>query len=126
MTTWIAEASVVFVLPSGERRPGRIAIGMPEADGKAFRCAFALDGVHEPRDPPRAIFGDNALQALLLTVRFLGYRLHDVRTRGWRVFDAGDDDAPETDDTSEAWLQAHFGPLLCHPTPRGEDVDDVR
>ena len=28
--TWIAEQKVIWVFPSGERRPGRIAVGMPE------------------------------------------------------------------------------------------------
>lgn len=28
--TWFAEHRLTWVLPSGERKPGRIAIGLPE------------------------------------------------------------------------------------------------
>lgn len=115
MTTWIAEERVVFVLPSGERREGRIAIGMPELRETDAQCHIALDGLEKTY----RIYGVTPLHALMLAIQFAGYRLHDFVDRGGKVlFD--DDGEPITHEAALARLQGYFGPLLCHP-PRRDD-----
>jgi len=106
-TTWLAEQPVIWVFPDGERRPGRIAVGMLEmiSDQQA-RCTIALDGF----EPPRSIVGEGALQALLLALQLGGYRLHDFISRGGRVL------SPAGDDVG---LAAIFGPLFTTAAPPG-------
>jgi len=97
---WIAEHSVIWVLPTGEQHPGRIAISLPRNVGEfEDRCTLALDGL----EPQRAVSGDGTLQALLLAIRYAGYRLHDFTSRGGRVLES---------DGSEFGLAAIFGPIL--------------
>lgn len=106
-TTWIAEQQVVWVFPDGERRPGRIAFGqplvVPGGDGEA-RCAYALDGLEEIGDP---LSGDGTLEALILAVRFVGWRLHVFSARGGHVTREGD--------FYPARFKDLFGPLLADP-----------
>lgn len=99
---WIAEERVVFVYPSGQRRPGRIAVGLPvQVDALEARCAVALEGI----DPqPISIGGSSTLQALLLAAQFLGVRLHDFVAHDGRVR------YPRS--KSEVSLPALFGPML--------------
>jgi hypothetical protein len=98
---WIAEQRVTWVLASGERREGRIAIGMPVAiaDNEAT-CAYALDGLEYVAGPMR---GADTMQALCIALRFIGWKLHDFLATGGRVLDDGED----------AGLEAAFGPLLA-------------
>jgi hypothetical protein len=105
-TTWIAEQPVVF-LYGDSRRSGRIAIGLPvQINPTEARCSVLLDGldVH-----PIGIVGMSSLQALLLSVRFLGMRLHDFLSKGGRVLDPGDG--------SETALDGLFGPMLQRAVP---------
>jgi hypothetical protein len=109
--TWIAEEHVVFVHPNGDRRRGRIAVGLPARGPEHASCPIELEGL----EPCKTIHGDTTLQALLLAMRFLGMRLHDLLSRGGRViFYPGD--RPEDD--VDGVLEALFGPLLRDPEPR--------
>jgi len=99
--SWIAEEQVVFVHPDGHRESGRIAVGLPfRFDALECRCSVALDGLEKVTVPIR---GDSPLQALLLSLQLLGFRLHEFVTRGGRVLTADGDELP---------LSAFFGPLL--------------
>ena len=106
MTTWIAEEHVIWVLPSGERRAGRIAVGLPEmvADGEGeAKCTIALDGL----EPVRAVSGQGTMQALLLALRLGGMRLYDFISHGMSVRCPNDD--------SEIDLSESFGAFLVKP-----------
>jgi len=105
---WIAEARVVWVMPGGEHRPGRIAVGMPTMIGEhEARCTIALDGF----EPAHAVSGEGTLQALLLALTLGGMRLHDFVSRGGRVLGE--------DGVHERQLGAIFGPLLTAAKPPG-------
>lgn len=97
---WIAEMPVVFVATSGERTPGRIAIGFPEQGNEDVRCSVALDGMFPSVGP---IIGGSAMQALVLAMSFLGAMLQDWLASGGRVLN---------DDGSDARVDLTFGPLL--------------
>lgn len=110
--TWIVEHEVVWLLPSGERRAGRIAIGAPELvpDGNGdATCAYSLEGLEEPRGPLR---GDGTLSALLLALRLIGFTLHSHLARGMRVLTPDHAYDPDLD---TAGLLAMFGPLIRAP-----------
>jgi hypothetical protein len=82
--TWIAEERVIWVLPSGEKREGRIAVAAPEpAPGvegdTTWKCEAALDGLWHR---PLVVFGEESLQPLLLVLRLLGTELHAFLSRG--------------------------------------------
>jgi len=91
--TPIAEDLVLWVLPSGERRPGRIAICAPEPDTDSdtmWTCWWFLEGLkHEPRQA----LGDGSLQALMLTLKTIGYELHAFIARGGTVLMPGHEEA---------------------------------
>lgn len=122
MSAWIAEQEVTFVHPGGERIDGVIGIGMPFPGPPNATCTYSLDGMYPHREPSRHIAGEDTLQALLLTVRFVGHQLQHFRSKGGRVVyrtegpvdpsasdeDGGDIDVP---------LEATFGPLLTDRTP---------
>ncbi len=99
--TWIAELQVTWVLASGERRDGRIAIGMPVvvSDVEAS-CAYALDGLEYVAGPMR---GSHTMQALCMALRFVGWKLHAFIAGGGRVLHNDGDDVA---------LEDVFGPLL--------------
>jgi hypothetical protein len=87
--TWIAEERVIWVLPSGERREGRIAIGAPEPDpdpdvegDTTWKCEVALEGLW-PKT--RKICGDESFQPLMLALKAIGYEVHALISRGGRV-----------------------------------------
>lgn len=105
---WTASEAVLFVHPDGARAPGLIAVGVPEPAGDDWGCRFALDGLDERMAGP--IFGMTALQALLLAIRVIGYRLYDFRQRGGQVL--------EPDGVAHVDLEMLFGPLLCDPATR--------
>ena len=110
--TWLVEHPVTWVLPSGEQRSGRIAVGVPElvpGGGGDATCAFALDGLETGRGPLR---GHGALQALLLALQFIGLMLHDYLARGYRVLDP---DQTYDPDLATAGLISVFGPLIRAP-----------
>ena len=121
MTTapsWIARYPLIWVLPSGERRPGAIAIGTPEmAPGGESRCTYTLEGL-EAGCP---LLGADHFQALILAVRHVGTRLHDHFTHGVRVLGM---EEPESDEERDpevmtAELIRMLGPLV-------RSLDDVR
>jgi hypothetical protein len=111
--TWIAELQVTWVLASGERRNGRIAIGMPVvvADNEAS-CAYALDGLEYVAGPMR---GAHTMQALCMALRFVGLKLHTFLARGGRVLG---------DDGDDAGLEDVFGPLLTDKLIAAEPTTD--
>jgi hypothetical protein len=113
--TWIAEEAVVFVDPSGQRSNGRIAVGLPaQISDVEARCPIALDGLEHTGMGP--ISGSSTLQALLLAIRFLGMRLQDHLSRGYRVV--------HPEDESDVPLVAFFGRLLANPEPVTDGSDD--
>lgn len=92
----------MFVHPDGRRESGRIAVGLPfRFDAVECRCSVALDGLDKISV---SIKGESPLQALLLALQVLGFRLHQFVTTGGRVLAAADGD--------ELPLTAFFGPLL--------------
>ena len=95
---YVADESVVFVLPDGQRTPGRIAIGCPMKKAEACTCELWLDGL----EPQRTIYGDSTLQAVSLALRFAHLRLEALIEAGGRVVFEDDGDVP---------LDALFGPL---------------
>ena len=89
--TEIAEERVVFLFPDGRRRPGRIAIGLPEllrADPEEARCTVWLDGMQ----PPTPVHGGSTLQALALALRLARTRLRHFVEDGGRVLYPEDDE----------------------------------
>lgn len=111
--TWIAEMQVTWIPASGERRPGRIAIGMPVAvsDDEAS-CLYALDGLEYVAGPMR---GAHRMQALCQALCFIGWKLHDFVSRGGRVLN---------DDGEDVALDAVFGPLLTELVVAEPTTDD--
>jgi hypothetical protein len=105
----MAEEEVVFVHPDGRRVAGRIAIGAPFNAGRECAIEVSLQGI-EPRLSTK-IYGETTLQALMLGIRFMGYRLHDFLEKGGRIV-YGDDQAFPID--------AYFAGLLTDP-PRAPD-----
>ncbi len=88
----IAEDAVVWVLPSGEQRPGRIAIGAPEPapyfeGDDTWKCEVLLDGLwHRPLEAR----GEGSLQPLMLVLKQAGAELHAFVSRGGRVVMPGE------------------------------------
>lgn len=102
--TWIANESVVFVHKGGLHSPGTIAVGLPvQIDEFEARCSVALDGLEQIGIQS---CGSSPLQALLLGVQHLGYRLYDFQSKGGRVLKPDGSDIP---------LEAFFGQLFRHP-----------
>ena len=96
---FVAELEVDFVHASGERVPGRIAVGAPVEDDRSWACAVEVG-----RHGPRPIYGTDGMQALLLAIQVIGFELHTFRERGGRIVEPGtNNDLP---------LHAYFGPLL--------------
>jgi hypothetical protein len=113
VSAWIAEQEVTFVHPGGERIDGVIGIGMPFPGPPNATCTYSLDGMYPHREPSRHIAGEDTLQALLLTVRFVGHQLQHFRSKGGRIVyrtEGPIDDDPEGD--IDVPLDATFGPLL--------------
>src|SRR5438105_1316534 len=80
--TWIASTSVVFVTADGTRLPGTIRISLPQpAFEHDAQCWYGI----EPIDKPRAIYGADHLQALLLALRMCGGELAVLTDRGGRI-----------------------------------------
>jgi hypothetical protein len=99
MPAWIAEQEITIEL-EGKRTKARILVGRPRMiDRHEATCVVALEGIVAPME----IHGEDTLQALLLGVRMLGWRLHDLRSRGARM---------------TGIVEASFGELLCPPTRR--------
>lgn len=123
--TWIAEHEVIWLLPSGERRPGRIAIGIPEAiaateeEGEHAWCAYALDGLPSPAGGRAG--GADTLQALWHALQMIGFRLYWLFSDGGRVLYPPDEDrATEDPQGDTAGLISMLGPLVrAHGNPRG-------
>lgn len=110
--TWIANESVIFVHESRRRSPGRIAVGLPvQIDEFEARCSVALDGLEKIGIQS---CGSSPLQALLLGVQLLGYRLYDFQSKGGRVLSPDGADIP---------LEALFGPLLRDPPEAQRDPE---
>jgi hypothetical protein len=85
--TPIAEDQVIWVMPSGERRPGRIAICAPEQDSErdtTWMCRIVLEGLDHRT---YKIHGEGSMQPLMLALDFAGCRLHDFISRGGKVLD---------------------------------------
>ena len=88
--TPIAEQPVIWVMPSGERKSGRIALCAPEPDPPrdpedsttTWGCLLYMDGLlHRPL----RLFGEGSMQPLLLALRIIGYELHAFISRGGKV-----------------------------------------
>ena len=115
----MAEEEVEYVQPDGRRIAGRIAIGTPamipqtrEDDeqglGPRAGCEFSLQRL-EARLRFR-LYGETPLQALMLTLRYMGYQLHFFLQSGGRiVYPNTDDDFP---------IAGYFAGLLTDPPRR--------
>jgi len=85
---------VVFLFPGGQRRSGRIALGLPELlTPEEARCTVVLEGMQ----PPTLVHGSSTLQALALALRLARTRLHDFIADGGRVLEQEDDSDVELD-----------------------------
>jgi hypothetical protein len=85
----IAEDRVIWVMPSGERRPGCIAICAPEPDPSpevenddTWACLWFMDGIWHR---PCKVRGEGSLQPLMLALEMIGYELHAFISRGGKV-----------------------------------------
>jgi hypothetical protein len=85
----IAEYHVIWVLPSGERQPGRIAICAPEPspypdveNDTTWACWWFLEGLWHRSQPA---LGDGSLQPLIAALEMIGHELHAFIARGGRV-----------------------------------------
>ena len=93
----IAEDPVIWVFPSGERRPGRIAICAPEPNPSpdvegdtTWVCWWFMEGLwHQPRPS----LGEGSLQPLMLALKMIGYELHAFLSRGGQVLMPGEEEA---------------------------------
>jgi hypothetical protein len=113
--TWIASEDVVFLYANGRRVPGRIAVGLPvQIDATEASCMIALDGFQYQTHQLR---GTSTLQAVLMAVRFIGWRLHDFLSKGGRVLDPEEEDA-------DFPIEALFGPLLRQATGVSSDITE--
>jgi len=90
----IAEEPTIWVYPSGERRPGRIAICAPEPghapDDTTWSCLWFMEGL---RQKPQPSLGAGSLQPLMLALKMIGYELHAFISRGGRVLTPGEENA---------------------------------
>jgi hypothetical protein len=103
MPRWIAEEKIRLEF-EGRTIASRLLVGRPRmVDKNEAVCVVAIEGVERPYE----IHGDGTLQALLLGIRFLGFRLHDLTSRGARVL------GPRG--RADVSLEAMFGPLLVSP-----------
>jgi hypothetical protein len=83
---------------------------VPGGNGEA-RCAYLLEGLEDSGDP---LSGDGTLEALILAVRFVGWRLHVFVSQGGYV--------TRQDDFYPARFKDLFGPLLTdQPLPPNTD-----
>ena len=114
--TWIAEQQVIWVFPSGERRPGRVAVGVPgfvSGDNGEATCAYALEGLVPTHGP---MFGEGTLQALHGALSMIGFWLHEHFARRVRVLIPDEaDEGPEDLETSTAGLIGMLGTLVRTP-----------
>ena len=93
--TPIAEDHVIWVMPSGERRPGRIAICAPEPSpspdveaDSTWACWWFMEGIWHR---PCKVLGNGSLQPLIFALRMIGYELHAFISRGGRVLSPGEE-----------------------------------
>ena len=107
--TCLAEFPLTWII-QGKRVQGLIAIGMPEfvlddgsGEGEAT-CIIALDGLQ----PRTTVHGEGKLQALAMSIHFLGARIRDHVSKGVRALFPGD---PEDPESATAGLLAIFSPL---------------
>jgi hypothetical protein len=102
----------------GERRGIRrkaiqFAIGTPVADAHGdVSCTVHIGGI----DPPRKIFGIDSLQALALSINFLGQRLESLQSSGWRFYFTRQDS--ESFDPKSIWFPETGHPPRKGPTSR--------
>jgi hypothetical protein len=85
---------VIWVLPSGERRHGRIAICAPEPDphpdveeDATWAFWWFLEGLWSK---PRPALGSGSLQPLILALKMIGYELHALIASGGQVLIPGE------------------------------------
>lgn len=124
--TWIAEHKVTWILPSGERRPGRIAIGVPEAIAATEEaaehawCAYVLDGLPSAMGQARRAGGADTLQALWHAMQMIGLHLYLSFADGVRVLYPEEDEQTEDPLGDTAHLLGLLGPLIrAHGNDRG-------
>jgi hypothetical protein len=93
----IAEDHVIWVMPSGERRPGRIAICAPEPDPSpdvenctTWTCWWFMEGLWHR---PCKVLGEGSLQPLILALKMIGYELHAFLSRGGKVLTPGQEES---------------------------------
>lgn len=97
--TPIAAERVIWVMPSGERLLGRIAICAPEPEphpgvdnDTTWACWWFMEGLWHR---PSKALGEGSLQPLMLALQMIGYELHAFISRGGKVLEP-DDEEPST------------------------------
>jgi len=111
---WFAEHRVIWVLPSGERRPGRIAIALPEAgvapNGDAyFQCRYVVEPCFPVQGFGRA---SDTMQALMDALRLVGTEVFVLLEQGVRAVYYDEADDP---DGSTLLLLMTLGPMIRKP-----------
>jgi hypothetical protein len=117
--TWFAEHRLTWVLPSGERKPGRIAIGLPVVvegarDEHKYRCHYLV----EPFSPPQGYgLAKDTMEALYYALCAMGAELFARLEQGVRVVYEDQSGDPDRD---TLFLLMILGPLIREPgNPRG-------
>ena len=94
----LARIELMSVSRNGSRRSIIVEMGKPEAcETGEWKCPVNLSGID---DRTRAIRGEDALQAICLTLRHIAYRLDDLLDDGGRLLHSDGGDFP---------LDAYFG-----------------
>ena len=122
--SWIAEHEVVWVFPSGERRPGKIAIGQPELvkteNGERMECTYVLEGLRGVDARERRSIGGDSFAALYYAFQAVGFELYLHFAHGMRVLYPAEGSEPEDPEADTARLLGMLGPLVrAHGNPRG-------
>ncbi|HWU88851.1 MAG TPA: hypothetical protein VN253_16410 [Kofleriaceae bacterium] len=116
---------VTWILPSGERKPGRLGISEPEpgpfdpplqitdAD-KLWRSWYVLEPLQKPAPGP--VWHDE-LSAMYYAFMMLGHYVYWELCRGTRIVYPDESNSPLEDTARLLWS---FGPLIrAHGDPRG-------
>jgi hypothetical protein len=104
---------VIWVEPTGKRRAGRIALGLPAPHPKGDWACLAFVDANSGRR--FTIIGVDSWQAMMLALQFIGYELHHFTRVGGRALYPKEHDDDEGD--VEFDLTSVLGPLVRSPPP---------
>ena len=79
----VAESKFFADPGTGVRRRVRVQIFTPRRSGNAVFCRVRVDGVLAK---PIRVFGEDTMQAVALSVRFVNNTLRTYHRQGWRYY----------------------------------------